>query len=136
MRTIQLACLFLLAALALPRSAFAAESTSVRAILVIASNAEGRTDPQLAPYERALRDVTRYQSYRVAGGGSASVPAGGRGSIDLPGDNSVQLRSEGGSVQVMRGNRGIPVARGSPVIVLGGPANDKGDKYAIIVTVN
>jgi len=134
MKTIKLACLLLLAAFALPGTAFAAEGTRVRAILVIASNQEGRTDPQLAPYERALRDVIRYKSYRVADQGSTTVAAGGRGAINLAGGNSVQLRREGTSVMVMRGNSGIPVD--PVVVVLGRDANDKGDKYAIIVTLN
>lgn len=137
MRTIRLAFLCLLGLFALPGAALAAESTSVHAILVVASNEKGGSDPKLAPYEPALRSVLRYQSYRAAGEGSASVAGGGKATISLGGGNRVEVQGDpSGGVQVMRGGRAIPVTPGNPVVVLGGKANDKGDQYAIIVTAN
>ncbi|MEO5958064.1 MAG: hypothetical protein ABIZ49_01575 [Opitutaceae bacterium] len=136
MRTIKLALVFLFAALTLTTRAFAAESTSVRAILVVASNEKGGTDPKLAPHERALRGVLPYQSYRVADEGSASVSSGGKASISLAGGNSVELQGDASGIKVIRGGRPVSLAPGSPVVLLGGPAGGKGDRYAIIVTVN
>lgn len=134
MRTIKLACLFLFAALALPGAVRAAEATSVRAILVIASNEKGGTDPKLAPYERALRNVLRYESYRAVGEGATSVPGGGKASISLPAGNRVDLQADASGVKVLRAGQAIPLGRGSPVVILGGPAGKSGDTYAIIVT--
>jgi hypothetical protein len=136
MRTFKLAFVFLFAAFALSGTAIAAESTSVRAILVVASNEKGGTDPKLAPHEPALRGVLPYQSYKVAGEGSASVSSGGKASISLPGGNSVELQGDASGVKVIRGGRPVSVGRGSPVVLLGGSAGGKGDRYAIIVTVN
>ncbi len=137
MKTIKLAFLFLFAAWSLPGNALAAETTSVRAILVVASNEKGGSDPRLSAYEPTLRRVLRYQSFRSVGDGGASVAAGARASISLPSGNRVDLQGDpSGGVTVMRSGRSVAVAPGSPVVLLGGQANDRGDQFAIIVTVN
>ena len=63
MRIIQLTFLAALFAL----SAVVGRAADVRAILVIASNQRGASDPKLADYEPTLRRVLRFESYRLAG---------------------------------------------------------------------
>src|SRR6476659_10177383 len=96
MRTIKLILTVVLAALAVPAALQAAaprgpegrgaagQAATVNAILIVASKQPGRTDPRLAAYEGILRDNLRFESFRYVGEGSATVPAGGRGSISLP----------------------------------------------------
>src|SRR5581483_6435949 len=109
---------------------------SIHAILVIASNEHGRSDPRLAPYEPTLKRVLRYESYRTVGEGSASVAGNGTATISLAGGNRVELVGENGAVKVRRGGTDVPVAAGRPVVLLGGAAGGRGEVYAIIVTAN
>lgn len=138
MKIIPFVFALLVGTLMLSRPAHAAAgATSVHAILVIASNEKGGSDPKLAPYEPTLRRVLRFESYRAVGEGSASVSGGGTASISLASGNRVDLQSDaGGGVKVMRGGQAIPLSPGKPVVVLGGAAGGKGDAYAIIVTAN
>ncbi|MDO8540392.1 MAG: hypothetical protein Q7S40_08110 [Opitutaceae bacterium] len=83
--------------------AHAADGVSVRAILIIASNAKGASDPKLAPYEATLRRNLPFESFRYAGEGSASVSAGGQAKLSLGRGHRLELDSEKG------GGRGIRV---------------------------
>lgn len=137
--------LFLLLAfsLVLPRSAaLAAEGghAHVEALLVIASNQRGESDERLSSYEPTLRRILRFESYRLAGEGSADVA--GKATINLGHGHSLELES-GGSLRVnwKEGGRslmntGISPRSGVPV-VFGGPSTGKeGEVWAVIIIVN
>src|SRR6267142_548616 len=99
MRTIKLFLpLLLLALLALPasRAAERGQATTVRGILIIASNEPGKADPRLADYEGILQGALRFfRSFRFIGESSTPLPAGGRATLDVQG-NRIDLQSAAG----------------------------------------
>lgn len=127
-------------------SAQAAESTRLQAILIIASNDQGKTDSRLSRYEPTLKRILRFESYRFVGQGSTTLSDGKAGHINLGDGQTLQLISEssgrrGSRVRVIwkRGTRtlmetGLSLRPGVPA-VLGGPsAGRKGGVYAVILT--
>src|ERR1041385_8817460 len=118
MRTIKLILTLILVALIAPLVSHAAQGggVTVRAILVIASKEKGPSDPQVAPYVGALGGNLRYESYRYGGEGTATVPAGGKASLNVQG-RRLELQSEGGSVFVR-----VPGGGAAPVSPGGKPA--------------
>ncbi|MEO6568960.1 MAG: hypothetical protein ABIO94_09385 [Opitutaceae bacterium] len=105
MRIIQF--MFLAALLIAPsggaRAAEGGGSARVRALLVIASKEKGEVDARLSAYEPNLRQILRFESYRLAGEGSANVPSPGKGSLNLGQGHSLVLesqKSEGGGVRL------------------------------------
>jgi hypothetical protein len=88
---------------AIAPSALAADSASVQALLITASKGGGGSDPALAPYEATLKRTLPFDTFRLAGQGSASVSGNGRATISLPGGHRVEL--SGGD----RGGGGIKV---------------------------
>jgi hypothetical protein len=140
-------CLFFAALLALPRLTTAAEggTTRVHALLILASNQRGESDARLSAYEPTLRSLLRFESYRLAGEGSANLSSPGKASVNLGRGHSLQLdteKSDGGGVRVrvswMEGGRnlmnsGLALRPGVPA-VLGGPSSGKqGEVWAIIL---
>ena len=134
------------AALLCPLAATAADeprAVNVRALLVLASNQSGATDAQLAPYEPTLRRILRFDTYRLAGSGDATVGSELTG-ISLGRGHSLQLgQSAGGRgtrlrVQWTQGGRalmdtGLTLRPGVPA-VLGGPSSgEKGQVWAVIL---
>lgn len=147
MRIIQL--MFLTALLIVARTAaVAAESASVRAMLVIASNEKGGSDSRLSAYVPTLRRLLRFESYRLAGSGSANLAMPGKASVNLGQDHSLELeadKSDGKSVRVRvrwEGggrtlmNTGLALQPGVPA-VLGGPSTGReGEVWAVILVAN
>lgn len=88
---------------ALPVAGHAAESASVRAMLIIASTAKGPSDPKLAPYEETLRRTLPFESFRYAGEGAATVASDGKATLTIARGHRLELEGEGG------GGRGIRV---------------------------
>lgn len=147
MRIIQL--MFLAALLVVSRSAaVAADSANLRAMLVIASNEKGGSDPGLSAYATTLRRILRFESFRLAGQGSANLPMPGKAevnlgrghSLDLEADKSegrgvrVRVRWEGDGRSLM--NTGLVLQPGVPA-VLGGPSTGKeGEVWAVILVAN
>lgn len=122
-----------------PAALFAAGGgASVHAIMIVASNAKGGTDPKLAPYEANLRRILRFESYRSVAEGSATVAAGGDATITLTRGHRIELKAEGGSVHATWFDGGRKVVAlalppGKPSI-LGGPSwGDKGEVCAVII---
>ena len=94
MRTIIATFSLLLAMVALPRSAHAAEGASVHAILITASKEKAPADARLAPYESTLQRNLPESSFRYAAEGRATVAGrNSRANITL-GSHRVEL--EGG----------------------------------------
>ena len=142
MRIIRLIALTLLV---FSSTAFAAE---VRGILVIAANQKGESDARLSGYEPTLRRLLRFESYRVAGEGSASLNAPGKASLSLGRGHALKLEAEKSDgkevrlrVQWQDGprslmNTGLSLQPGVPA-VLGGPSTGKeGEVWAIIIVAN
>ena len=101
MRIIQL--VLALAVLALPHAATAANApkaakgaraTSVHAILITASNKHGGVDRKLAPFEAHLKRNFPFDTFRHTGEGTASLPNGGRATINLPGGQRLELEDD------------------------------------------
>lgn len=146
MRIIQL--MFLAALLLVPRSTIAADAgqTRVRALLVIASNQKGESDARLSAYEPNLRRVLRFESYRLAGEGSANLASPGKATVNLGHGHSLALETSkgeaGGSVRLQVNwqeggrlliNTGLVLPPGKPA-VLGGPSSGKeGEVWAVIL---
>ena len=101
MRIFHFTVAVLLAAIAAPYHLLAADSTSVRAILIPATNQKREADPKLAPYEAELQRNRPLSSFRYVGEGAAVVAAGKPANIPLGRDHRVQLESEkGGGIRV------------------------------------
>jgi hypothetical protein len=108
MRIIKLTLALLLASGALLPAVRAAEAVSVRAILIMASNAKGAADPRLAPFEATLQRNVPESSFRYVAEGSASVPGSGTATISLGNGYSVELQGRGSpqlAVTWKQGNR-------------------------------
>lgn len=144
MKPFRLLLAFALFATAAGTLAHAAERTTVRAILVTASNEKGDSDRRLADYVPTLRRILRFESYRYVGEGSVSlaVPAkapltlGAGHRLELETENAsnagIRLRlswSEGGRVHMQTG---LTLRPGVPA-VLGGPRKGDDEVYAVIV---
>lgn len=136
MRTIKLIFTLLLVALVAPLATHAAQGggTTVRAILLIASKEKGPSDPKAAPYVGAL-GALRYESYRYGGEGSASVPAGGKTTLNVQG-HRLELQSEGGAVFVRVADGGAKVSPGGKPAVFNVGAGGNGEVYLIVAMAN
>lgn len=134
-------------------NALAAErgQTHVRALLVIASKSSGergRSDDRLAEYEPTLRRILRFESFRLAGEGSANVPPTGRAIARLARGHLLELEqqpSDRGGIQLrVRWQEGARVLMGTVLsfqpgvpVVLGGPSTGtEGEAWAVIVIAN
>ncbi len=96
MRMISLLLTLALVAGLLTPAATAADGASVNALLITASNQKGGSDRRLAAYEATLRRNLPFDTFRLAGEGSARVGAGGRASISLGRGHQLALQSEAG----------------------------------------
>lgn len=128
----------LLAALPAALTAASGGATSVHAIMIVASNEKGGTDPKLAPYEANLRRILRFESYRAVAEGSASVAAGGDAAVSLTRGHRIELKSERGAIRAtyFDGNRmvaAVTLPPGKPSILGGPPWGDKGEVCAVII---
>lgn len=90
-RLIHLTLALALAALAFPGAAVAADTTSVRALLINASKGGGGSDPRLAPYEATLKRTLPFDTFKLAGQGSANLAGGGDAAISLGGGHRIEL---------------------------------------------
>lgn len=114
-----------------PRSGQGQRATSVRAILIVASNEPARADPKLEAYESTLQRVLRFRSFRFVAESSTTVPAGGRASLSVQG-HRVELESrEDGSVTASRD--GNTLALNPATVFVAGSAGANGEVYGLIV---
>jgi hypothetical protein len=119
---------------------------NVRAILVLASNQKGASDERLAAYEPTLRRILRFESYKLAGEGAATLAGAGKTIVKLGRGHALELQSENsdgkrgrllvhwqdGGRSLM--NTGLVLRPGVPA-VLGGPANGKGGEVWAVILV-
>jgi hypothetical protein len=92
-RIIHVTFALLLGALFAPTAGLAAEGTSVRAILITASNEKGPSDPRLAAYEQELQRNLVFSTFKFVNEGAANVPPRGHTTINL-GRHRVELEAE------------------------------------------
>jgi hypothetical protein len=122
----------------------AAERTSLRAILVAASNDKGPSDRRLAAYEPTLRSILRFESYRFLGEGSATLAVPAQGTLSLGQGHHLEIETEEAGKDSIRvrvswfeGDRVLmrTVISQRPGVpsVLGGPRRGDGEVYAVIV---
>lgn len=143
MKTLRLLSVLFLAALAVAPLR-AADSTSLRAILVAASNEKGASDRRLAAYEPTLRSILRFESYRFLGEGSAALSVPAQGTLNLGQGHRLEIETEGTGKGAIRlrvewyegGDilmRTVITQRPGVPTVLGGPRRGNGEVYAVIV---
>lgn len=90
-RLIHLSLAVFCALLATAPAALAADA-SVQALLISASKGKGASDPRLADYEATLKRTLPFDTFKLAGQGSASVSGGeSSAAISLPGGHRLQL---------------------------------------------
>ena len=122
-----------------------AAQAHVRALLVLASNQRGESDPRLAPFEPNLRRILRFESYRLAGEGQATVAAPGSANVAMGRGHTLSIdadKSDGRGLHLRVNwqadghslmNTGLSLRPGTPA-VLGGPSSGKeGEVWAVIV---
>lgn len=122
----------------------AAERTSLRAILVAASNEKGASDRRLAAYEPTLRSILRFESYRFLGEGSAALAVPAEGTLSLGQGHRLEIETEASEKGAIRLRvawydggqilmRTVISQRPGVPSVLGGPRRGDGEVYAVIV---
>ncbi len=84
----------LLTALRATCSAADPERTQVRALLVTASPEAGPSDTRLAEFEPTLRRILRFESFRLAGEGSAQVSSPGQANLGMGRGHSLAITAE------------------------------------------
>jgi hypothetical protein len=138
MKTIRL--ILLLASLAgLVALARAAETVTVRGVLIAASSEPGDSDPRAAPYISHLRRILRAESFRVLGEDSASLSVPSSGDLSL-GGQGVQLTTEStdGKTVLLRARWGsvrqdFVVQRNGGTTLLIGPSGKKGETQVVLL---
>ncbi len=144
MKTIRIVLTWLLLG-SLTGTLLGAERVNVRALLVVASNEKGAVDRRLADYEPTLKRLLRFESFRLAGEGAATLGEDGASVIALGRGQRLELSSEGGAgrglrvkvrwladgVRVM--DTGLSLRPGVPA-VLGGPGTGRaGEVFAVLL---
>lgn len=120
------------------------DSISVRAILVSASKHPGKTDKALSRYESTLRRILRFETFKQLGADHDSAAVPGKGTLSIGSGHQIQFSTEaskddrlrvqiiwqGGGRTLMR--TGLALRPGVPA-VLGGPARNDDEVYAVII---
>ena len=122
----------------------AADEAQIQATLIMGSNDNGGVDGQLQRYERHLKRVFRYDTFKQQGQGSARVAVPGTGSISIGGGHRLNLDvsdagddklriaakwTNGGRVLI---NTTVVSPRDQPT-VLGGPTSGGGMLILLLV---
>lgn len=117
----------------------AAESVSVRGLLILASSEAGESDPRLSAYAANLKRILRTESLRLAGEDSASLAVPSSGRLSLGGHN-VQLTTESadGKTVLLKARWGsvrqdYVIQRGGGTTLLIGPAGRGGEVRAVLL---
>jgi hypothetical protein len=131
----------LLAGLAYALPARAAESITVRAVLIMASDKKAPADPKLAEFEAELQRNAPESSFKFVREGSITIPDGGHGTISLGSGDSVEVEAKktAGSIQSklhwMKGEMGGTYTQksGLPIVLGRRPAGDGETPIVIVV---
>jgi hypothetical protein len=129
---------------AVSASAADGDTVTVRAILVSASKQPGKTDSALSRYESTLRRILRFETFQQLGTDRDRAAIPGEGSLSLGAGHELMFRTESSQDDRLRvqivwqaGGRtlmrtGLALRPGIPA-VLGGPARNDNEVYAVIV---
>ena len=135
-----LSLLLLAAAVSLVTSSRAAESVSVKGILISASNESGESDRRLAAYVPNLKRILRFESFRYLGEDTATLAVPGGGDLSLGNGQQVGLATEGGAgkpvlLKVRWGSvrQELVLQRGGTTVLGGSSTGRKGEVYAVIL---
>lgn len=117
----------------------AAESVSVRGLLIAASSEAGQSDPRLSAYVGNLRRILRAESFHLLGEDSASLSVPANGELSL-GGQGVQLTTESadGKTVLLKARWGSVrqeyiIQRGGGTTLLIGPAGRKGEVQVVLL---
>lgn len=135
-----LAALLFVAAIA---SASAADSVSIKGILILASDEVGQTDPSLSKFEPTLRRLFKFEGYRQIGRASTRMDVPGKGQLTFNGEVlAIETTGNGGGtvrarVTWRRGgqtmiNTTVRMKPGVPTL-LGGPSAQGGKGNLIVI---
>jgi hypothetical protein len=146
MRIIKLTLSLLLAALALPQLAHAAEAVSVHTVLIMASKTKAKADPRVAPYEAQLQRNLPESSFRFVDEGTTKVSGRGNATISLAQGHRVEIEGEdkntrdGISLKVrwMNGDKvmvsgAFIFERGTPQVIVRRPSDDSEIPIVIVI---
>ena len=139
MKTIRL-ILLLASIAALGHLARAAESVTVKGILISASNERGESDRQLAAYVPNLRRILRFESFRYLGEDSTSLAVPAKGELSLGEGQRVELATESadGKTVLLKVRWGsvrheFVLQRGGTTVLGGSSTGKKGEVFAVIL---
>ena len=117
----------------------AAESVTVRGLLISASSEPGESDPRLSAYAANLKRILRAESIRLVDEDSASLAVPSNSQLSL-GGQGVQLTTESadGKTVLLRARWGsarqdFVIQRGGGTTLLIGPAGKGGDVRAVLL---
>ncbi len=117
----------------------AAETVTVRGMLIAASSEPGESDPRLSAFIGNLRRILRAESFRLLGEDSASLATPANGELSLAGQ-SVQLTTESadGRTVLLKARWGsvrqeFVIQRGGGITLLIGSPGKKGEVHAVLL---
>lgn len=137
-----LAALFIVFALA-ATPATAADSVSIKGILILASDEVGQTDSSLSKYEPTLRRLFKFEGYRQVGRTSTRMDVPGKGQLTFSGEVlAIETTGNGGGTVRARVtwrrdgrtviNTTVRMKPGVPTL-LGGPSAQGGKGNLIVI---
>ena len=120
-----------------------AERTSIKGIMILASEKPGKSDNRVRPYEGKLRRLFKFEHYQFLGEGRSNIAVPGQTAFSLgggfrlavqmtdAGDNRFRARVEWtrGSTRLIKTT--VLMRKGTPTI-LGGPAHGGGHLIVIL----
>ena len=122
------------------------DSLSIKGVMILASNDSTSTDPSLKAYEKNLRRLFNFSSYKRYGSGNTQLSIPGKSTLSMGHGHQVEIdvkpinqqKSRIGIRWVKNGklqiNTTVAMVRGKPA-VLGGPSV-KGGNLILILTAH
>ena len=118
----------------------AAESVTMKGILISASNESGESDRRLAAYVPNLRRILRFESFHYLGEDSASLAVPSSGELSVGDGQRVTLTAESadGKTVLLKVRWGsvrheYVLQRGGTTVLGGSSTGKKGEVYAVIL---
>lgn len=127
-----------------PSDAQAEAATNITATLILGTNEGGGVDPSLRRFERHLKRLSRFDTFKQKGRGSSSVSVPGNGAISVGNGHRVTISVTSASNDRLRiatkwtsGNRVLVnttvVAPRNQPTVLGAPSQGSGQYILLLV---
>ncbi len=137
---------YLLIPITLSAKGGSSDTLSIKGVMILASNDTATTDPSLKAYEKTLRRLFKFKSYKRYGGGNTQLNLPGKSTMSIGSGHKVELNAKPINQQksrisirwLHRGraqiNTTIVMTKGKPT-VLGGPSV-KGGNLILILTAS